>query len=135
MERYADYNCSIMLIDVDLFKHVNDTYGHQVGDRVLQQIADLLKISLRNTDIIGRWGGEEFMVILPHTTKDQALNAAENLRECVEQFDFNLDFPITVSIGAGEMDRLQSVHENITRIDTALYDAKNSGRNKIYFAG
>ncbi len=135
MERYADYNCSIMLIDVDLFKHVNDTYGHQIGDRVLQQIADLLKVSLRNTDIIGRWGGEEFMVILPHTTKDQALNAAENLRECVEKFDFNLDFPITVSIGAGEMDRSQSVHENITRIDTALYDAKNSGRNKIYFAG
>ncbi len=134
MERYPDYHCSIMLMDVDFFKHVNDTYGHQIGDRILQQLADLLRVTLRNTDIIGRWGGEEFMVILPHTTKNEALKAAENFRQRVEKFDFNLDFPVTVSIGVGEMNHQQSVHENITRIDTALYDAKNSGRNKIYFA-
>lgn len=132
MERYTDYHCSIMLMDVDLFKHVNDTYGHQVGDRILRQIADIFTTTLRKIDIIGRWGGEEFMVILPHTTKDEALIAAENLRRSVEDFDFNLDFPITISIGVGEMDAHQSVHENIARIDTALYDAKNSGRNRIY---
>lgn len=133
-QRYEGYHCSVMMVDIDFFKHVNDTQGHQVGDRILQQMADIFKTVLRKTDIVGRWGGEEFMMILPHTEVMQARKAAENLRRSVESFHFGLDFPITISIGIGELDRRHSVHENITRIDTALYDAKNSGRNRIYSA-
>lgn len=129
--RYSEYRCSLMMIDVDWFKHVNDSYGHQTGDRILIQIADLLKRTLRSTDIIGRWGGEEFIVILPHTTQEQALAAAENLRQSVEEFWFGLDFPITISIGVGEMSRSISVHESVGMIDGALYSAKNSGRNCV----
>lgn len=134
MDRYMEYHCSVIMIDVDWFKHVNDTYGHQIGDRVLKQIAAILKVSLRNTDIIGRWGGEEFMVILPLTSEDEAMNVAENVRRSVADYSFGFDFPITISIGVGELIRNQSVHENIGRIDEALYEAKNSGRNRVHRA-
>ena len=131
MNRYETYHCSVMMIDVDLFKHINDTKGHQSGDRVLKQLAHVFKDTLRNTDIIGRWGGEEFIVILSHTQIEKALTVAENLRKTVENHPFGIEDTITISIGVGELIRDQSVHENISHIDEALYRAKNSGRNRV----
>lgn len=129
--RYPDYHCSVMMIDIDFFKLINDTLGHQVGDRVLIQISEVFKTSLRQTDRIGRWGGDEFMVILPHTTMDQALKTAEHLRKTVENYPFGIDNTLTISIGLGEIQKGLSVHENIARIDQALYQAKRSGRNLV----
>ncbi|MBN2869638.1 MAG: diguanylate cyclase [Campylobacterales bacterium] len=134
LQRYPDYHCSVLLIDIDFFKTVNDTYGHQMGDTVLKGLADLFKTHSRQTDVIGRWGGEEFMVILPHMTLDRALVVAENLRRHVEDFYFETDISVTISIGVGEMERTLSVHENIARIDSALYQAKALGRNRIAIA-
>jgi len=134
MNRYEMYHCSVMMIDVDLFKHINDTKGHQSGDQVLKQLAHVFQDSLRNIDIIGRWGGEEFMVILSHTQIAQALVVAENLRKTVEGHSFGIDASITISIGVGELMREESIHENISRIDAALYKAKNNGRNRVEHA-
>lgn len=134
IDRYKSYRCAILMMDVDFFKMINDTYGHQSGDRILQLLAEIFKKSLRQTDLIGRWGGEEFIVILPHTTAEQAFVAAENLRSAVESYVFELDHPITISIGVGKLLRNQSVHENIGRVDKALYEAKKSGRNRVYSA-
>ncbi|MFZ2890109.1 diguanylate cyclase, partial [Sulfuricurvum sp.] len=131
VNRYDTYDCSVMMIDIDLFKHVNDTKGHQTGDLVLQKMAVIFTNSFRSTDIIGRWGGEEFIVILPHISRSQALSAAENLRQTVEKYPFGLDHALTISIGVGGLIKNQSIHENIGRIDEALYEAKNSGRNKL----
>ncbi|MDD2950253.1 MAG: diguanylate cyclase [Sulfuricurvum sp.] len=131
VNRYDTYHCSVMIIDVDYFKRVNDTLGHQMGDHILQLLAKILRENLRQTDIIGRWGGEEFMVILPHTSFEQATVAAESIRKQVELHPFGMSDSITISIGVGELKRGQSVHENIGRIDSALYEAKNGGRNRV----
>lgn len=134
LERHEDYHSSILLIDVDFFKNINDTYGHNMGDNVLKELADIFKSHIRLTDVAGRWGGEEFMVILPHTKLEEALIAAENLRGAVENFWFERALSVTISIGVGELKRHLSVHENTARIDRALYKAKALGRNQICMA-
>ncbi|HLD23050.1 MAG TPA: GGDEF domain-containing protein, partial [Sulfuricurvum sp.] len=131
VNRYLDYHCSIMMIDVDLFKTINDTLGHQEGDKVLQNMADVMKKSLRQTDAIGRWGGEEFIVILSHTPLEEALNVAEHLRSKVAESPFIPLHPVTVSIGVGEFTYTEEVHECVARIDAALYKAKENGRNGV----
>jgi diguanylate cyclase (GGDEF)-like protein len=122
LRRYPEYACSVMMIDVDFFKSINDTRGHQTGDNVLQELAGILTNNVRATDIVGRWGGEEFIVILPYTRADEAMNVAERLNT------------VTISIGAGEFSSTDSVHECIGRIDSALYKAKEDGRNRVYLA-
>jgi polar amino acid transport system substrate-binding protein len=134
VSRYTDYHCSLMMIDVDLFKKINDTMGHQEGDKILQSLAKAMQKSLRQTDTIGRWGGEEFMVILSHTTLDEALNVAESLRLKVAQYPFLTLYPITVSIGVGEFSQAEEVHELVGRVDAALYRAKEIGRNNVALA-
>jgi diguanylate cyclase (GGDEF)-like protein len=134
VERYPSYHCSIMMIDVDFFKSVNDRYGHQTGDRILQEVAAILQQKIRQTDVIGRWGGEEFMIILPHTPIENADAVAENLRHTVEQHSFELEQPITISIGIGQLKKSHTVHEMIGDIDSALYDAKKCGRNCVSHA-
>ncbi len=134
LERYPEYHCSVMLIDVDFFKTVNDTYGHQTGDAVLKGLADIFRHNLRISDVVGRWGGEEFMVILPHTALKEAVAAAENLRHVIEHQRFGHGFTVTVSIGIGELKPALGVHENIAGVDRALYGAKALGRNQISIA-
>jgi diguanylate cyclase (GGDEF)-like protein len=134
VDRYPTYECSVILIDVDYFKSINDQYGHQSGDHVLRQIAQILQENLRQTDVIGRWGGEEFIIILPHTPMGKADSVAEHLRYSVEHYPFGLDQSITISIGIGKLFRDQGIHETIKYIDSALYEAKNSGRNRICHA-
>ena len=131
VDRYPDYICSIMIIDIDHFKSVNDRFGHQTGDTVLRLLAHIFKTTLRETDVIGRWGGEEFMVILPNTSIEQGAIVAENLRHTIEIYSFDLDQPITISVGIGKLKEHQSIHETIAYIDEALYEAKKSGRNQV----
>lgn len=131
VNRYRGYHCTIMMIDVDHFKNINDTFGHQEGDRVLQKLAEVMKKSLRQSDMIGRWGGEEFMVILSHTSLDEAAKVAEHLRHTVNEFPFTELYPVTISIGVGEFMYGEEVHECVARVDAALYRAKENGRNSV----
>ena len=119
---------SILFFDIDHFKQVNDTYGHEFGDYVLREIGQILKNTFRKSDIVGRWGGEEFIVILPHTNYKDALKVAEKLRRTIENHDFK-GKKITVSIGITEYKG--NLEENLKKADEALYEAKRSGRNQI----
>lgn len=126
---------SIAMIDVDHFKQVNDRYGHQAGDQVLRSIAERVQASLRNTDCFGRYGGEEFMVILPQTPLSGARVKAERIRRDVESLrfpDIAPDFHVTVSIGLAEFHDA-SVDEATRRADALLYRAKQAGRNQVMF--
>lgn len=131
INRHSDYRCSVMMIDVDHFKRINDTLGHQAGDKVLIKLSKLMQTLFRQSDIIGRWGGEEFLVILPHTGLQEAVAAAEHFRVKVEAHDFEVLLNVTVSIGVGELEAGVSVHESIAKIDAALYEAKHEGRNRV----
>ncbi len=128
---------SIALLDVDLFKNWNDTHGHQVGDIVLQAVAQLIAACSREIDHYGRYGGEEFLIVLPETPVQHAVLYAERLRvtlagHCAEMFEAYADTPLTVSIGVtafhGEADEIE---EMIRRSDCALYAAKDNGRNRV----
>lgn len=122
---------SIMMIDIDYFKKVNDRFGHQTGDRVLVRIAQVIKDSIRGNDIVGRYGGEEFFVILPRTNSEDALRIANRIRESVEQLEFtDILLEVTVSIGLAHY-RGEEISEFISRADQLLYQAKQSGRNRI----
>jgi polar amino acid transport system substrate-binding protein len=134
VNRYREYHCALMMIDVDFFKNINDTYGHQSGDEVLHDLAVIMKDNLRETDILGRWGGEEFIVILPHTSVEEALVVAEGLRQKVEMFSFGEKVYVTISIGLGKLIYGEVVHECVGRVDKALYQAKSNGRNQIVVA-
>ena len=122
---------SVLLIDVDHFKLINDTYGHPFGDTVLQAVAAAMARALRESDYLGRWGGEEFVAVLPNVRTDRALVVAEKVREAVATFRFEHDLRVTVSIGVA-CARQQSEFESLfDKADTALYKAKESGRNRV----
>ncbi|WP_138751712.1 sensor domain-containing diguanylate cyclase [Paenibacillus sinopodophylli] len=123
---------SLILVDIDLFKRVNDTYGHQVGDRILIQVSDIIRGSIRQGDIAARWGGEELAVYLPGIRAEQAYRIAERIRQHVE---LETDPVVTVSCGVSEWtfeDEKISVESLFYRADMALYDAKHNGRNCIF---
>ncbi|WP_312117332.1 sensor domain-containing diguanylate cyclase [Brevibacillus reuszeri] len=126
---------SLILIDIDFFKTVNDTFGHQVGDEVLIQVSDLIRHSIRDTDIAARWGGEELAVYLPKVDKATAHTVAERIRQCVEQ---QTSPRVTISCGLAkwnkELDVNLSVEALFHQADVALYEAKNSGRNQVVLA-
>lgn len=125
---------SVCLVDVDFFKRINDTFGHSAGDLVLKDLAQLMSDCLRSIDCVGRYGGEEFLLILPQTPLDKALLKAEKLRESVESMRFDgiqKGFSITVSIGVVEYRSKEKVEQTIARADLALYAAKDGGRNRI----
>lgn len=126
-----DENLCLMMLDIDYFKLVNDQFGHQSGDNVLTIISDLLEQNTRSNDYIGRYGGEEFIVVLPDTDIDEAYQIAENIRQSIDDYDFGLDnFKISISTGvvqyAGE-----KADELINRADKLLYQAKSNGRNRV----
>ena len=125
---------SIILMDIDHFKHVNDTYGHDAGDSVLKDFASLLKPLSRKVDIISRWGGEEFLMLLPDTSLVQALAMAERLRAEVEGYSFNYkstSIPITISAGVCSISQHGNINSVLKQTDVNLYEAKLKGRNRI----
>lgn len=122
---------SLMIIDIDHFKHVNDNYGHLVGDIVLSQLSKIISDNLRNSDIFGRYGGEEFLIICPKTNKDGAFILAEKLRIIVDEFTFDEVGHKTVSIGIAEFQTDDTIETLFKKADEALYEAKNSGRNRV----
>ena len=132
-DRYEDH-ISLLILDVDHFKHFNDTYGHPEGDRVLKTVAKLIEKSIREIDIPARYGGEEFVVICPERSGSSALVPAERIRKAIEAFDFRINgvhVPITVSVGAAcYPDNATTKAELIKKSDTALYYSKENGRNR-----
>ena len=132
--RYKN-NLSFAIIDVDFFKKVNDTYGHSAGDFVLKEVAYLILQNLRKTDMVFRYGGEEFTVIITETPKEKAIVPLERLRKAVEEYPFSYngqDIKITISIGISEVcENITTVHQLFDDADRALYKAKENGRNQI----
>jgi diguanylate cyclase (GGDEF)-like protein/PAS domain S-box-containing protein len=123
--------CSIILVDIDYFKLVNDEYGHIVGDKILIEFADLMKNSIRAGDVIGRWGGEEFLIILPHTNLSQALILAEKLRRLIDNNIFTQLRHKTASFGVSTFEEGMSIELLIDEADKALYESKERGRNRV----
>lgn len=124
-----DLNVSMLLIDIDYFKKVNDQYGHEAGDRILVQLAQMFKGSVRATDYVIRWGGEEFVVIMPGCDSEQAMRVAEKMREKIEQSD-NGVCKTTISIGVARYEG-GDYHETLKKADEAMYKAKAAGRNRV----
>lgn len=130
----SGHHFSVVLIDLDLFKRVNDNYGHDAGDLVLQQFSDLTRTIVRQSDITARWGGEEFLLLLPDTTLLQALTLAERLRSEVAATEFRHHdqvLPVTISAGVCSISKANSVNELLKQADIQLYNAKDAGRNRI----
>jgi diguanylate cyclase (GGDEF)-like protein len=123
---------SVMFIDIDNFKDLNDSYGHQVGDKILAELATILKHWARSSDIVARYGGEEFVVLLPMTDKPRSITAAERLRTRVQRHTFYRRKKLTVSVGVasfpGDGDTTDQL---LGRVDEALYMAKKTGRNRV----
>lgn len=127
----GDTAFSVILLDVDHFKQVNDTYGHQVGDEVLVQLATLLRHNTRNIDVVGRWGGEEFLIVCPLTGQEGAVTLAENLRLALIQHTFPVATHCSASFGVATCHPGEASKDLIARADAALYRAKQSGRNRV----
>jgi diguanylate cyclase (GGDEF)-like protein len=126
------YPLALILLDLDHFKRINDTYGHLQGDRVLIELSGLLSATIRATDLLGRWGGEEFLVICPGMTLAAAVERAEQLRAAVRAHVFpGLEQPQTASLGVASYRVGESREELITRVDAALYRAKLDGRDRV----
>lgn len=126
---------SLILLDVDHFKQTNDLYGHQVGDHVLVNVAALLQTQTRSSDIVGRWGGEEFMIICPRTDKDTAYALAEGIRQCLAAHTFPVIGQKTASLGVATYQHGDHSESIINRADMALYAAKKGGRNRVVADG
>ena len=130
---------SLLMVDIDFFKRVNDNHGHQTGDQVLQTLVRLLNQSVRPGDVVVRYGGEEFTVILPETDEDNAMATAERLRRTIDDYSFSCpigeDIGITVSIGcAGRWPDAIAPDDLVKTADAALYRAKKTGRNRVVSA-
>jgi len=122
---------SMMLIDIDHFKEINDNYGHLVGDEVLKILAQILRDGVRKSDVIARWGGEEFVILLPDSELSSATKLAEILRLRIAEYDFKLVKKITCSIGIVRWNEGENPDQLLKRVDEKLYYAKETGRNKI----
>ncbi|HEY8432615.1 MAG TPA: GGDEF domain-containing protein [Sandaracinaceae bacterium] len=126
---------SLVLFDIDHFKHINDTYGHLAGDAVLRQLGALVRNRVRRDDVPARTGGEEFAVILPEVARDGAMQLAENLRAAVEASVFKFEgtaIPVTISVGVAEWTpQLADPQELVKLADEKLYEAKRTGRNRV----
>lgn len=129
---------SILLGDVDHFKRINDHHGHAVGDGVLRAIARVLREGVREVDHVARWGGEEFLVLLPGTELEEALQVAERLRTAVQalaEVDGRSELGLSITLGLAELQPGESIEQALMRADRALYDGKQAGRNRVIPAG
>jgi diguanylate cyclase (GGDEF)-like protein len=122
---------SLIMFDIDYFKRVNDNFGHDFGDMVLKNIVNIVKDNIRNMDIFSRWGGEEFFVLCPETSLENAEEFAQKLRKKIAEFSFNKVGKITSSFGVTSFTDKDNKNRFIKRVDDALYIAKNKGRNIV----
>jgi diguanylate cyclase (GGDEF)-like protein len=126
---------AFLLLDVDHFKSINDAFGHEAGDRVLSCVADVIREELRAQDLVGRWGGEEFLAILPDTDSTKAQASAERVRNAFSAKDWKAitggDVEVTISIGVSELRAGEDLSAAVSRADMALYRSKTSGRNRV----
>ena len=132
----SDTPLSLIMIDLDYFKQVNDNYGHLVGDELLKQVSLRLKKSIRGDDILARFGGEEFIFLLPNTNLNQAYIIAERIRQNIEATPYKIQLEInplinTISLGVSTLKKGDTIEDLINRADKALYVAKQQGRNKV----
>ena len=138
LEEFLRYGfpLSVMMLDIDFFKKVNDKYGHLAGDYVLKEVANIIKNTIRKSDFCGRFGGEEFIIVLPNTKLSGAMRLAERIRENIQNHQFifnNQKINITISIGITTASKSDSLFSLIQRADEALYEAKNKGRNRVEY--
>jgi diguanylate cyclase (GGDEF)-like protein len=131
-------NVCVLMLDIDHFKGVNDTYGHQAGDQVLKAVAERLEGSIRDTDVIARYGGEEFIILLNEISEFETAKKAERLRKLIADVEFNVGtddepkmIPLTISIGLTFGSKNSDPDKLIQEADKALYQSKNSGRNQV----
>lgn len=124
----------VILCDIDHFKPINDQYGHGAGDRVLATVARLMKNTVRSTDSVIRWGGEEFLIVLPDCAEDSALVRAERIRQAIDEHRDDEVGGVTVSFGVAIQSSDESGDNVVARADKALYQAKEQGRNRVVLA-
>ena len=122
---------SIMIMDVDHFKKINDTYGHIMGDRVMKQVSHAIKTNCRSIDLIGRYGGDEILVVLPETTAEMAMVSGERLLEKVRGLEFDRELTLTCSAGIAQFENGNTADNLIEKADQGLYQAKDAGRNRV----
>ena len=139
LRQHDFHELSVLIFDLDLFKRINDTYGHHAGDVVLQAFADILREHSRSHDMMGRYGGEEFLAILPDCSLDEATALAEVIRQACHRFtvfieDDNFEIEFTTSIGVAHWRQGESAEELVKRVDQGLYQAKASGRDMVVVA-
>jgi len=134
VQRYKSEPFSIVLFDVDNFKQINDTYGHITGDIVLQRIAGVVKTTIRTTDLACRWGGEEFVIIYPHTNVSQALEASEKIRKLINKLKFDAIKNVSCSFGIAQFEADDTMQSLLARADQAMYQAKKGGKNRVEIA-
>jgi diguanylate cyclase (GGDEF)-like protein len=133
--RRHEYPLSMIMIDLDHFKKINDTYGHSEGDQVLKAFADVLRDMIRTEDIAARWGGEEFIIILPHTPCEASAALAERIRVAFEQYSTRATpLALSASFGVVQLQAGEDSDSLIRRADDALYKAKHEGRNRVVMA-
>jgi diguanylate cyclase (GGDEF)-like protein len=131
-----EFPVAVAMGDLDHFKGINDTFGHDAGDKVLKLFAKILKDSCRKEDLPARWGGEEFIVLMPHTSAEEGYKLTERVRQALEESSIpEIDRAITASFGVAEFQRGDDANSLVTRADGALYEAKESGRNRVAVAG
>lgn len=138
MSRRHSQPLSLLMLDIDHFKHINDTYGHSAGDEVLKAVAASIKNQLRNVDMVFRFGGEEFMILLSNTSREAAAMVGERLRFAVQAQDYVAEgnrVDLTVSLGCSTLLPGESAESLLRRADSALYVAKREGRNRLAMAG
>lgn len=129
-QRYND-ELSVVLLDIDYFKKINDTFGHQAGDVVLKELSTLISTNIKTIDVFARWGGEEFVILLPKTGLDGAVLFADKLRKIVKNFHFSEVEKMTISCGVGEFEEYEDKLTLFEKIDKALYVAKKNGRDRV----
>ncbi|MEA2100354.1 MAG: diguanylate cyclase, partial [Campylobacterota bacterium] len=131
VHRYDSGTFSLIFFDIDHFKSINDNFGHLEGDNALKEIAKLIKSHIRSTDTLARWGGEEFVVIMPQTSLKQIQTVAEIFRKVISETTFNLIGKITCSFGVSEFKKDDNAQSVILRADKAMYMAKENGRDRV----
>ncbi len=130
LERF-NHRFSIIIIDIDHFKSINDEFGHLIGDSVIKQFSDILSDNIRQNDVVGRWGGEEFLIICPETEVEGAVELANKLKNIVQDFEFKKVENKTASFGVTCSKHGQNMDDIVNQADKALYQAKRLGRNRV----